>query len=507
MTRNRFKIGALVGAVLLVVLAATAATAREMDKSQVPEYVGSQACLGCHTEKNIAWEESLHHTSFKLLDSPADFPGDLSTVSPELMAELQKADFLWRGKRFVAQDPVTGEYTYTKVEFDKATSTYKPYKGGVFSASCGGCHSGAVNAGVHTTRIEPGISCESCHGPGRDHILGKGEVEAIVSSTVPSETCAQCHSGYNQLEGGTRHAAGYRPGQPIEEFEGFKAVEYDPEQAPPFLDDNNHLEQYPQWKASGHAIATNTLIERGPKYLARQECIYCHSTAAGIQIKGKGQVFDPATDLVNDGVSCIACHDSHGGTGITAQLKMEPQALCVSCHSVGRGKPEPQTIGTVRPPHAPSADMLWGQAAIGIAPTKGAHSEITCIECHMTEGNHMMKVVKPADAMGVEGRVDSCTKCHSDSSAESRGIYLELWKESIDSRLAAIASDVELIDARLKDYPEALTGADLELYKNARANFWYVRKDNSGGAHNFEYAIKILTQVQKDMITVKIALK
>jgi len=504
MTKKTLKLAAVVIVLLLAAVTGTAVTART--PAELPEYVGSQACLGCHADQSVAWQESLHHESFQVIDNPAAYPGDVSAAAPELQAELKQADYVWRGKRFVAQDPVTGDLKYLNVQWNTETLAYETYKGGsIWSDSCGGCHSGAVNSGIHKEMTEPGISCESCHGPGRDHILGKGDRSKIVTSTLPSETCAQCHSGMNTIKGQPRNAVGYKPGTPIEDYAAtFLPNSYVNGQVPPQKDDH-HLEEYPQWKASGHANATNLLIEHGPAYPQRQECIYCHSTAAGIQIKEKGLPFNAETDLVNDGVSCVACHDSHNSE-FTAQLKMEPQALCVSCHSVGRGNPAPQTIGTVRAPHSPQADMLWGQAAIGIAPTKGVHSELTCVSCHMTEGNHMMSVIKPADVAGTE-RVDSCTKCHTDSTADSRGVYLELWNESINNRLAVIAADVATIDARLKANANALTGDDLKLYQNTRANFWYVQKDKSGGAHNFEYAIKILSQVQKDMAKIKTILK
>lgn len=502
MTRKPFKIAVLLGVVsLLGALTASAVTANSVAKEKMPEYVGSQACLGCHADQHVAWQDSLHHTSFEETDSPDAFPGDLTTAPAELKAELDKADYIWRGKRFLAQDPATGEIKYLNVQFNTSTKAYEPYKGGgVWSQSCGGCHSGAVNAQVHTTMIEPGISCESCHGPGRDHILGKGDRSKIVVTTEASKTCAQCHSGDNTIKGAARNAQGYKPGIPIEEFAGFKATEYDPNQAPPFLNDDNHLQEYPQWRASAHAGATQLLIDREE---TRERCFNCHSASAGIQIK-KGIPFVKEEHLVNDGVSCVACHTSHGSE-FTAQLKMEPQALCVSCHNVGTN--ETKTIGTTRPPHAPQADMLQGTGAINVAPTKGAHTGITCIECHMSEGNHMMKVVKPADAIGVKDRVDSCTACHKDSSPESRGAYLELWQGNVTSRMTRLKADVELIDARLKANPEALTAEVKAQYEKSRANYWMVMKDNSKGAHNFEYTTKILTQTQAEMTKIKAGLK
>ncbi len=504
MTRSKIlKIATLFGLIIMAAVAATAVTAKTPSTAQMPEYVGSQTCVGCHAEKVAAWENSLHHTSFQLLDNPDAFPGDIKTVPAELKAELDKADYVWRGKRFLAQDHATGELRYLNVQFNTTTKQYETYKGGsAWSQTCGGCHSTAVNSQTHASTFQAGISCESCHGPGRDHVLGKGDPSKIVNSTEPSKTCAQCHSGDNTIQGSTRFAKGYRPGTAIEDFEGFEPPVYEPGSEPPHMEDH-HMQQYPQWKASGHANATNLLIEHGPTYPARAECIKCHSTSAGFDI-AEGKTWNPDTMLVNDGVSCAACHDSHGSE-FQASLKMEPQALCVSCHSVGRGNPAPVKIGTTRAPHSPQADVLAGTGALGVPDTKGAHTGVGCIDCHMSEGNHMMKVIKPE--LATDKRKDSCTACHQGSSSESRGVYLEMWQETITKRLDAITADVAVVDAALKANPDALTEGLKTQYTNARANYWMIQKDNSKGAHNFEYAIKILSKVQADMASVKANLK
>lgn len=503
MKHKLVRIAVVIGVLVAAALGASVVTAGTQSR-QLPEYVGSQACLGCHADQYVNWEGTLHATSFMELIGPQDFPGDPATAPPELKAELEKADFMWHDRRFLAQDPATGELKYLNVGWDAAKQVYVPYKGGgVWSQNCGGCHSGSVNAGVVKTQVESGIGCESCHGPGRDHILGKGRLSLISDAVNPSESCAQCHSGYNQIAGSARWAQGYRPGIALEEFSGFQAKEYASTDAPPFLNDDNHLQQYPQWKASAHAGATQLLIDRGPTYLARQECIACHSTSAGRLIE-KGMTYDPAKHLVNDGVGCASCHASHGSEH-TASLKMEPQALCLSCHSVGRGDPSVTQIGTTRAPHSPQGDMLQGISAIGVAPTKGPHSEVTCVQCHMSEGNHMMKVITPAAAMATEGRVDTCTACHTNSSAESRDLYLTMWQENVTGRLERIKADVAVIDAALKADPNVL-GTRKAAYENARANFWYVQKDNSKGAHNFEYALKILSQAQSEISNIKAAL-
>ena len=510
MTRKALRIVLFFALAAMVAITSGAVVASTKAKAQLPEYVGSQACLGCHVDEFLKWSTSDHSEALKVLMKPDDLPLDITSAPPELQAELAKAQYTsLGGRRFLIKNPETHELTYLNVQYDAATNSYAAYKGGGnWEASCSGCHSGRYELSSAPFN-EPGIGCEACHGPGRDHIQGKGKISLITASTS-SESCGQCHSGYNgnygTVEGVTRWPAGYRPGMDLSQVEGFKLAVFDPNAAPPQKNPAGaHKQQYPMWAASAHATSTDIIIGRGDYYMARSECVTCHSTDATLRIKS-GETWDPKT-LISDGVSCVACHDPHGATENPAQLKMNAQDLCVSCHSVGRDKLAPAKIGTVRAPHAPQADMLWGTGALGgVTDTTGAHTGVTCIECHMTEGNHMMKVIKPEDVIGTT-RTDSCVACHANSSAESRGVYLELWQESVKSRLAVIEVNVTAIEERLKANPSALTAEQLKSFQEWRANFWYVRKDGSFGAHNFEYAIKVLSQTQKEIANLKAAMQ
>jgi len=468
-------------------------------EAQLPEYLGSQACLGCHTEKYEVWEGSGHAHMVDQIVKPSDLPADPASAPAELKAELDKAAYVVAGHRFLARDPATGELKYLSVQYDDASKSYVAYKGGSsWDNGCAGCHSTGWN--VETKRnAEMGIGCEACHGPGREHILGKGDVSKITVNAA-SVACGQCHNGTGKVASGTTWPVGYRPNMMSLSEVGFTYATVTDDKVPEY--GKPKMRQFAMWEASAHANATNLLIARGDHYLERQECIKCHSTSAGLMI-ADGQTFDPKKHLVNDGVSCVACHDPHNSTN-PGQLRMEPQALCLSCHSVARGGEPVAQIGTVRAPHSPQGDMLQGISAIGVAPTKGPHSELSCIECHMTEGNHLMKVIEPADVIGT-ARKDSCSSCHTNSTPESRDIYLSLWQDSVNARIAAVKADVTYIDAIVKARPDAL-GADKAAYENARANYWYVEKDKSGGAHNFEYAIKVISSAQKEISRIKASL-
>ncbi|HYF93063.1 MAG TPA: ammonia-forming cytochrome c nitrite reductase subunit c552 [Symbiobacteriaceae bacterium] len=503
MTRKTLKLMTLLVSVLIVALTAGVVVASTKGKAELPEYLGSESCLGCHSDKFLSWKSSEYthgdtENIAKEIKSVADLPADPTGIAPELAEVLAQAKYYFHN-RFVTPNLQTGELMYLPIEWSEEKGYFAApnRKGTSMDASCGGCHAGrAFQANLQT---EVGVGCESCHGPGREHVLGKGDVSKIFVSTDPRNSCTQCHSGNNTDSKGVRYPVGYRPGMKIEEVPGFVPIKHDPNAAPTA---QHHKGAVGQWAVSAHANATNRLIERGETYLNRQECIKCHSTAAGLMI-ADGQTFVASEHLVNDGVSCVACHDPHGNN-IENSLKMEPQALCLSCHSVARGGEPVAQIGTTRAPHSPQGDMLQGISAIGIAPTKGAHSELTCVECHMTEGNHLMKVLKPADVIGTT-RKDSCSACHTNSSPESRDVYLTMWEESIKSRVAAVKADVAVVDAALKANANVL-GDKNAAYINARANFWMVEKDKSNGAHNFEYAMKIITNSQKVIAEIKAGL-
>ncbi|HWI65895.1 MAG TPA: ammonia-forming cytochrome c nitrite reductase subunit c552 [Symbiobacteriaceae bacterium] len=505
MTKKTLKL--VIGLVSVLVIALTAGVvvaSTKATKGELPEYLGSESCIGCHSDKFVSLEsaEFSHFNSENIaarIESVADLPGDPTGIAPELAEVLAKADYYFHD-RFMYQDLKTGELMYLPIEWNPTTKQYvaAPNRTGTsMDQNCGGCHAGRPMQDKAITEI--GVGCESCHGPGREHVLGKGDVSKISASTDPRVSCVQCHSGNNTKTGATRYPVGYRPGMKVTDIPNFVPIVHDPEAAPQAM---HHKGAVGQWEVSGHANATNLLIARGETYLNRQECIKCHSTAAGEMI-AEGKTFVAKDHLVNDGVSCVACHDPHGSNN-TASLKMEPQALCLSCHSVARGGAPVAQIGTTRAPHSNQGDMLQGITAIGVAPTKGAHSELSCVECHMTEGNHLMKVVKPEDVMGTT-RKDSCSACHTNSSAESRDVYLSMWQESISGRVEAAKADVAVIEAALKANPDVL-GDKKAAFEAARANYWYVEKDGSNGAHNFEYAIKVITKAQKDLAAIKAGL-
>lgn len=493
MTRKTLKIALGIVAVLLVALTAGVVVASTKTKTELPEYLGSTSCLGCHADKFENWSGSLHATFTQEIKSLSELPGDISTLPAELRAELEKVDVIFHGGRLMRQDLVTGEYKYLGVQYDSATQTYKAYdrKDVSMDATCGGCHAGQRDpqTGLH---VEAGVGCESCHGPGKEHILGKGDVSKIWNNVDPTKSCASCHSGYNQAPNSTRFPVGYRPGMSLEEV-GFVANTFKADGAPVAM---HHKGAVPQWEASGHATALTTLVNSGH---AQDRCFECHSTDyLTAEESGKAFVAKEATSAI----TCVTCHDPHGSS-IPGQLRKEAGDLCSSCHT--GDIPEGQTLKPGSAAHHPQKEMLAGYGAIGVTNTAGAHTDLTCVECHMTGANHQMKVLKPSDVIGTTTK-DTCTTCHTSSTPESRDAYLSAWQDSTETKLAALKADIAVIDAALKANANALSAELKAGYDAAKTNTSMVEADASKGAHNFEYTTKILASAKKGIAAAKAAI-
>jgi predicted CXXCH cytochrome family protein len=185
------------------------------------------------------------------------------------------------------------------------------------------------------------VQCESCHGPGVDHIetpdasappLARIRVLAadIASGNIDTDTatvagsCAECHSGEHH----------------------------------PFVKD---------WASSRHARA---LREDTGVFIADESgsCAPCHEGRSALRAWGvTANYFErdsaPGADGPHFGVTCAVCHDPHNSQ-FEGQLRYSISDgtfegnLCMKCH-VRRYEP----AGTSpRGPHAPQGAVLTGTA-------------------------------------------------------------------------------------------------------------------------------------------------
>jgi DmsE family decaheme c-type cytochrome len=213
-----------------------------------------------------------------------------------------------------------------------------------------------------------GVTCESCHGPGKAHVEGGGDVTKIFRFTKASAkqidaTCLGCHAGVHP-----------------------------------------NFERSPHAKAgvtctschSVHAFAAETSLL---KVAQPQLCYGCHADV-------KGTFAMPFHHPVPEGaVGCSDCHDVHG-TFKPNNLRstVDQNLICTKCHVETRGpfvfehaavKAEgcmgchtPHGSQNARLLNMPNVNVLCNQChspvAAGTVHSMGAgSSELTsCTNCH-----------------------------------------------------------------------------------------------------------------------------
>lgn len=242
-----------------------------------------------------------------------------------------------------------------------------------FDIKCAGCHytgysvsknssgeylatgvpdyQGETNPGTGTTQ-ELNIGCESCHGPGSEHLNAGGEGKFIVTPTniTPEREiaiCAQCHtrSQANDMDALRMEAPldlnnkMPAPGISRAQYLASNVARHDAVPADLWAD-GKHSKKH-------HQQATDFIQTK--KYRNGTQlttCASCHDVHA------------PGTDRhqlsgTSDNTLCISCHATTGdiATHMTAKtgFNMGPSTLCIQCHvqkTAKSGSGSPTTLFT-----------------------------------------------------------------------------------------------------------------------------------------------------------------
>ena len=355
------------------------------------ELVGDSACVSCHQEMSTFAATAHRRTSSPA--SPANIHGSfaagenvLRTANPYLHYRMERredgfyqtavvlsgVDSTVRSERF---DVVVGSgrkgQSYLYWEGDRlfqlpvsywvglgwVNSPAFPDGTAIFDRAvtprCLECHATDVPAApgaADSNRFDPqraalGISCETCHGAGHEHVerigswLSRLRSTAIVSPADLSrerrvEGCALCHGGIGES---LRPPFSYTPGAPLGEFLRLPV----PIPGEPV-------------DVHGNQVA---LLMRSPCFQGSEmTCSTCHD------------VHRPQADLAEFSATCSSCHETGGD--IPADHGASMPGNCVDCHM-----PELPTSaiftnasgGRVRP----SVRTHW----IGIYPEAAASGE------------------------------------------------------------------------------------------------------------------------------------
>lgn len=204
-------------AFLLGVAAAVFASPLEttIPQAQIAEYVGSDTCFTCHEKPHREWEGKMHpmpiqtdssenavlNAAMALEEDQArarNFGGETHAYTSADVPALMGAD-QYQGYMLKTPDgllTLPGQWKATEQQWIKADQHN-------WLTSCAGCHSAEANAS--TVLNGQDVTCETCHGPGADHVAEAEALEVVESPqdelqvrralhyTIDMNVCGQCH--------------------------------------------------------------------------------------------------------------------------------------------------------------------------------------------------------------------------------------------------------------------------------------------------------------------------
>jgi hypothetical protein len=243
-----------------------------------------------------------------------------------------------------------------------------------------------------------------------------------------------------------------------------------------------HAEKKTMWEASNHGKAIAQIARNEP---GATQCGICHSSGKpeARQLETRGST---ATGKSFHKVSCLACH-SLQKTEYDHRIVMDPEKICDVCHT--------------------QRSVFWGKGAKGIEDSRNFHSGVPCISCHMSEGNHRMKVLRPDDPGLTEKRLDTCTACHKDNNREARVGQIQEWQSTYDENLPPLMADVKIIEAAIKKSPGLFNASLISKFEDVKANLSILEKDGSRGFHNFVFSLEITSLAASDLKELKAVMK
>ncbi|MDH7481677.1 MAG: cytochrome c3 family protein [Armatimonadota bacterium] len=245
-------------------------------------YKGSTLCKMCHqnTHKELveAYLKTGHPKAFQKADAEGAIVADFS--SNPVFTKDKVAYVL--GKGIKQQAFLDANLQVLPAIWDVKTKKWKPTQAVDGATQCIGCHVTGYNAETKAY-VEAGVGCESCHGPGGDHVsnaTAKGSILKLTELPRDRQTmiCGGCHSKGKDLSGKFAFPIGFKPGDDLAKFF------VDAKPTTPGLN-----QQY-----SEHITSTH----------------YTKLT-----------------------MTCTTCHDPHNQSGIAHELRKPVNEQCLGCHA------------------------------------------------------------------------------------------------------------------------------------------------------------------------------
>lgn len=331
-------------------------------------------------------------------------------------------------------------------------------------ASCRPCHTagfgkpgGYVN--FNTTPQLTNIQCENCHGAGSKH---------EVSANISAQVCGECHQGLR------------RP-------------------------------TITEWEQARHSKARDRFS--GTDATKFTQCLDCHSGDFRLS-KNKALITD-ATNTTKFGITCAVCHDMHSTVNPRQLRAATPTLMCAQCHfNYDNRGPD-----SAEPPHNFQVEMREARGGINATSipfmagvgcnechmfTRGytsvASPAITghtfepnttsCKDCHVRESNQTTFGERHL-ALGFFKAGRTCDTCHAPGGFSAQG-FIDTWKFKVNTEINNTRANIT------RAGNAATTSASKALFNISRFNFEVVNSsDKTRGAHNPEYALKVLEEANR----------
>jgi tetratricopeptide (TPR) repeat protein len=348
----------------LAALIASVALAAACSKTEPPksDWVGSAKCRDCHEDFYKKWATSFHGLAMQ------PFTTNLAATLPPHTNDIIVGESRYRADPpFVIERTATGEKRYkilhalggknvyyflTQLDrgwlqtlpvaydvrrgewYDTAASAMRHFSGVTnellhwterpytFNTSCYGCHVSqisknydATNDSYRTTWTEPGINCETCHGPAAEHVRvclaarGKPaptDLKIIrigkMTSAQRNDLCGPCHAKMNTL------TQSFQPGDRYFDHYGLVAIE--------------HIDFYPDGRDLGENYTYTGWRMNPCATSGKLDCVHCHTSSGRYRFEK------------NPNDSCLPCH-TNNVANIAAHSRHKPSArspTCNSCH-------------------------------------------------------------------------------------------------------------------------------------------------------------------------------